>query len=110
MNVEPSKSATMIVGLQANLITERGTALARRAPLVRFALNRPAAMTVELRRGARRVLRILADGRTGPNVVTLPGRRLAKLATGRYTLVVTARGWAASAAQRLPLALVRPLR
>ena len=78
---------------------------------MRFALNRPAVVSVELRRGVRRAIRVLAAGTTGPNIVKLPARRLAKLATGRYSLVVTARGSSGPVAmQRLPLALVRPLR
>ena len=109
--VAPSTLDTMIVGLQANLVIERGVALARRPVLVRLALNRPAALQVEIFRGRKRVVNVVARGTTGPNVVALASAQLKKLATGRYGLVVTARGTSGPAAvQRLPLAIVRPLR
>jgi hypothetical protein len=111
MTVAPSANPTTLVGLQTPLVIERGRTLSRRAPRIRFALNRPAVLRIELVRGGKRLLKIVAAGATGPNVVKLPANRLTKLATGRYALILTARGSSGPVAtQRLPLALVRPLR
>jgi hypothetical protein len=111
MTVAPSANPTTLVGLQTPLVIERGRTLSRRAPRIRFALNPPAVLRSALGRGGKRLLKIVAAGATGPNVVKLPANRLTKLATGRYALILTARGSSGPVAtQRLPLALVRPLR
>ena len=111
MAVAPSTSDTTIVGLQMALVIERSKALSRRAPRLRLALNRPAVLRVEIMRRGKRLLKVVAAGAVGPNVVKIPAQRLRNLATGRYALVVTARGSSGPVAvQRLPLALVRPLR
>ncbi len=111
MTVAASTADTTIVGMQMALVIERGKALSRRAPRLRFALNRPAAVRVEVVRGGKRLVKVVARGTVGPNVVKIPAQRLRGLATGRYALVVTARGSSGPIArQRLPLALVRPLR
>jgi hypothetical protein len=111
MTVAPSTSDTTIVGLQTALVIERGKALSRRAPRVRLALNRRAVLRVEIVRGGKRLVKVVAAGVVGPNVVKIPAQRLRGLATGRYALVVTARGSSGPVAvQRLPLAIVRPLR
>ena len=112
MTVAPSKDPTTIVGLQTPLVIERGSALRRRAPRVRFALNRPASRAHRARRrraaGYSRSSRRARRGRTSSSS---PPHRLAKLPTGRYGLVLTARGSSGPVAtQRLPLAIVRPLR
>ena len=108
--VAPSTQNTTIVGLQASLVLVRGAALARRTPLVRFALNRAATIQVQVVRGTKRLVNVVARGSTGPNVVRLPVGALQRATTGRYALLVTARGSSGPlASQRLPLALVRPL-
>jgi hypothetical protein len=109
MTVTPAKRDTTIAGLQMTLVLERRT-LARRSPIVRMALNRAAALRIDVVRGRKRLITVTASGAVGANLVTLPAKRLSRLATGRYGLVVTARGGSGPAAvQRLPLALVRAL-
>jgi Ca2+-binding RTX toxin-like protein len=101
-----------IAGMQAPLVVERGAGLLRRAPAVRFALSAPAAVQIAvLARGAKPRIAVSAAGRTGSNVVALPGRALRALGTGRFTLRLTARAAAgAPAVQQLPLAIVPSLR
>ena len=90
------------------LVLERHT-LARRAPVLRLALNRAAELRVKVVRGRKR-RDVGAKGAVGANLVKLPAKHLRRLATGRYGLVVTARGTSGPAAvQRLPLALVPAL-
>ena len=109
--VSASRRNTTIVGLQMTLVLERSAALARRSPRVRFALNRPAVLRVDIMRGRKRLVKVVAKGVVGANTIKLPTRKLRSLPTGRYGLVIVARGTSGPVAvQRLPLALVRPLR
>ena len=98
-----------IAGLQMQLVIERSARLLRRAPRVRFALSRPAAVTVDvLRRGRAPLIHVTASGRTGSNVVKVSARRLRALREGRYTVRLIARGAGAGPpmVQELPLAIV----
>jgi hypothetical protein len=109
MSVGASRSPTTIAGLQATLVLDRRS-LTRRSLVVRLALDRPAALSIDVVRGRKRLVTVKTSATTGSNLVTLPGARLRALATGRYSLVVTAQGSSGAAAvQRLPLALVPPL-
>jgi hypothetical protein len=55
-------------------------------------------------------VKVVAQGVVGANTIKLPTRKLRSLPTGRYGLVIVARGTSGPVAvQRLPLALVRPL-
>jgi hypothetical protein len=95
------------------LVVERSARLLRRAPRVRFALSHPAVTTVDVLRGRGRkpAIRVTLKGVTGPNIVKIPARRLKALRESRYTLRVTARGATGrTTVQRLPLAIVPPLR
>jgi len=108
--VSASTRNTTIVGLQMTLVLERSGALARRSPRVRLALNRPAVLRVDIMRGRKRLVKVVAKGSVGANSIKIPTRKLRSLPTGRYGLVVVARGTSGPVAvQRLPLALVRPL-
>ena len=108
-HVAASRNETTIAGLQTTLVIERPS-LARRPPIVRLALDRPAALHVEIVRGRKALVQVDAKGTTGANLVTIPAARLRRLPTGRYSLVVSARGSSGrTAVQRLPLALVRGL-
>lgn len=62
--VAPSTLDMTIVGPQADLVIERGVSLTRRPPLVRLALNRPAAVQIEISRGGKRVVHLTSHGRT----------------------------------------------
>jgi Ca2+-binding RTX toxin-like protein len=110
MDVAPAKRNLTIAGLQMPLVIERSAALARRAPVLRLALNRPAALRIEIVRGRKAVVRLSVAGVAGANVITLPTKVLRRLPTRRYGLVVTARGTTGPVAvQRLPVALAPPL-
>lgn len=109
--VVPRPGEVAIAGLQMQLVIERSARLLRRAPRVRFALSHPAATTVDLLRGRRTAVRVTLNGVTGPNIVKIPARKLRTLREGRYSVRVTARGATGrTAVQRLPLAIVPPLR
>ena len=109
--VGPDSGQTAIAGLQAPLVLERNRSLLRRAPNVRFALNAPAAIELEVLRRGRVVIGVRADGRSGSNVVALPAAKLHALGTGRYTVRLSARlGTGARTVQQLALAIVPPLR
>jgi Ca2+-binding RTX toxin-like protein len=109
--VGPGSGQTAIVGLQAPLVLERNRSLLRRAPHVRFALNAPAAIELEVLRRGRPVIAVRTAGRSGSNVLEIPAAKLYALGTGRYTVRVAARaGSGARTVQQLALAIVPPLR
>ena len=85
MNVAPAKRNITIAGLQTALVIERSAALARRAPVLRLALNRAAAVRVEIVSGRKPVVDVRVQGAAGANVITLPTKALAgcrRAATG----------------------------
>jgi hypothetical protein len=82
----------------------RGVRLTRRALVYR--LSESAKVTVRIKKGRRTVKTIKAKGRAGKNRIAINRR---KLASGRYTLVVTAQDAAAnkSAAKRIGMRVSR---
>jgi hypothetical protein len=81
-----------------------GVRLTRRALVYR--LSESAKVTVRIKKGRRTVKTIKAKGRAGKNRIAINRR---KLASGRYTLVVTAQDAAAnkSAAKRIRMRVSR---
>ena len=109
--VSPRPGDVAIAGLQMQLVIERSARLRRRAPRVRFGLSHPAAVRIEVLKRRKRVISVMASGRTGANNVKIPGQKLNGLGQGRFTVRVTARGATGRVAvQELPLAIVPALR
>lgn len=104
--VGPRPGDPLLLAPQYGSALEAG-ALARRAPRLRFLLAADAAVAIEVAdaRGRRLATHHVA-GRTGGNVVKLPGRVVRTLRHGRYVMTVRATRNGRTDVARLPFAVI----